>query len=292
MTVFSESLQKLRKAKSLTQIELAENLGVSPQAVSKWENGSYLDADFIPKVANFFEVTIDELYGRSKKKESIEEQIFGSMSFAPDNEESKIKEYFDKFLEYFWAALNGSYVTGQSYIERQVMDDMLYGSMLITSEGIVVQSNRKAYEFGMVMKKSEKGFGDMFSDKEKMAEVFKYLSDVDNLKILEYMFSLCEGEVLTSKVISLKLKIIQKKIEDFFDFFNILCNWTGAVKRMELVREDNTTEKGYSIELGNAAVLMMIFALTKMVINPTSSFMPLMKNFPPNKKMQLIEKEG
>lgn len=65
-TVFSAHLQKLRKEHNVTQETLAAHLGVSPQAVSKWENGSYPDGDLLPKIADFFGVSIDYLYGKGK----------------------------------------------------------------------------------------------------------------------------------------------------------------------------------------------------------------------------------
>lgn len=46
-TTFSAQLQKLRKEHGVTQDTLAAHLGVSPQAVSKWENGSYPDGDLL-----------------------------------------------------------------------------------------------------------------------------------------------------------------------------------------------------------------------------------------------------
>lgn len=46
-------------------------LGVSPQAVSRWEaNGCYPDMDLIPAIANYFNVSIDELFGYSREREA------------------------------------------------------------------------------------------------------------------------------------------------------------------------------------------------------------------------------
>ena len=52
----------LRKEKGLTQEELANHMGVSPQAVSKWENDQTCpDISALPKLARLFGVTVDEL---------------------------------------------------------------------------------------------------------------------------------------------------------------------------------------------------------------------------------------
>jgi len=53
---------ELRKAKGITQDQLAEHMGVSSQAVSKWENDlSCPDITLLPKLADYFGTTIDEL---------------------------------------------------------------------------------------------------------------------------------------------------------------------------------------------------------------------------------------
>lgn len=58
----NEKLQELRKQKELTQEELAEILFVSRTAISKWESGrGYPNIDSLKAIAEFFDVTIDEL---------------------------------------------------------------------------------------------------------------------------------------------------------------------------------------------------------------------------------------
>jgi len=58
------NIYELRKEKGLTQAQLAEKMGVTEQAVSKWENGGSIpDVSLFPVLANFFGVSIDRLYG-------------------------------------------------------------------------------------------------------------------------------------------------------------------------------------------------------------------------------------
>ena len=63
MTInLAEPLRRLRTARGVTQETLAEFLGVSSQAVSKWERGDGLpDIAMLPPLANYFDVTLDEL---------------------------------------------------------------------------------------------------------------------------------------------------------------------------------------------------------------------------------------
>lgn len=59
---FNEKLQELRKARGLTQEELAEALFVSRTAISKWESGrGYPSIDSLKAIAKFFGVSIDML---------------------------------------------------------------------------------------------------------------------------------------------------------------------------------------------------------------------------------------
>lgn len=73
-------IRQLRHRDGRTQEALAEALGVTSQAVSRWESGgSYPDMGLLPSIANYFNVTIDELFGynseRSKKVDMLVSRI-------------------------------------------------------------------------------------------------------------------------------------------------------------------------------------------------------------------------
>lgn len=60
-----KQIATMRKEKGIKQEELAKYVGVSTQAVSKWENGGVPDTELLPKIADFFSVSIDRLFGRN-----------------------------------------------------------------------------------------------------------------------------------------------------------------------------------------------------------------------------------
>lgn len=68
-------IAEMRKQKGYTQEEFSDMLGVSPQAVSKWENDlSCPDIMLIPQIATIFGITTDELLtGNAPEKEATEE---------------------------------------------------------------------------------------------------------------------------------------------------------------------------------------------------------------------------
>ena len=64
VNILSKRIFESRKALKLTQEELAKKLSITPQSVSRWENGqSRPDIDMLPRLAAFFGTTIDSLFG-------------------------------------------------------------------------------------------------------------------------------------------------------------------------------------------------------------------------------------
>ena len=66
-----QKIRELRHRDGRTQEALADAIGVTSQAVSRWEaNGGYPDMEMIPSIANYFGITIDELFGYHNDRES------------------------------------------------------------------------------------------------------------------------------------------------------------------------------------------------------------------------------
>lgn len=82
--IFGENIKILRKSKGYTQEDFAELVGVSFQAVSKWERGeSYPDITLLPAISKLFNISIDELLGN-----------------IDNYSESDIKHYLDMYDNY------------------------------------------------------------------------------------------------------------------------------------------------------------------------------------------------
>ena len=67
ITNVGNNIKRLRLEKHLTQNKLARKLGVSYQAVSKWENNICApDIALLPAIANLFDVSIDSLFSKAE----------------------------------------------------------------------------------------------------------------------------------------------------------------------------------------------------------------------------------
>lgn len=102
METIGKRIAELRKNNNLKQDELAEVLGVSPQAVSKWENDiSCPDIMLLPKLAKILGATVDELlsgkveaevsYVPEEERKDIKDMMFRIVMNSPDDGKVKLK---------------------------------------------------------------------------------------------------------------------------------------------------------------------------------------------------------
>lgn len=104
--IFGSNLKKLRQQKGLTQEQVATTLGVSYQAVSKWENGvANPDLTFILPLARLLEVSTDQLLGADcppdkERKEQMLCRIKSVSNWKPEGRAiclQAAKEFVDEF---------------------------------------------------------------------------------------------------------------------------------------------------------------------------------------------------
>jgi transcriptional regulator with XRE-family HTH domain len=99
-----ENIRKHRRDMGLSQEILAERLGVSFQAVSKWErNETYPDVTLLPAIANFFHISVDNLLGTDEIREAEEIKAIVAKCHEYDThyEGRKLIETIEEGLERF-----------------------------------------------------------------------------------------------------------------------------------------------------------------------------------------------
>ena len=94
----AEVILRERRKLKLTQEELANALMVSPQAVSNWERGGYPDITLLPRIANYFKITVDELIGNDEASRQADVEFFMSKfnHSLPAEQLVLAKEYYQK----------------------------------------------------------------------------------------------------------------------------------------------------------------------------------------------------
>ena len=127
-----ENIRKHRRDMNLTQEQFAEKIGVSFQAVSRWENGvTYPDMELLPAISKFFDISVDQLLGYSedqredKAKETVNELRAETRKEQPDKEKmiSLIRDIRNNYLDtnafyFFW------FVKLDTYCQPEILPEV------------------------------------------------------------------------------------------------------------------------------------------------------------------------
>lgn len=103
--MIAERIKQYRKERNMTQDALAQALSVSPQSVSKWECGDgYPDITLLPAIANYFEVTVDELIGNDEisAKEDVQKNYFNVVHQLSHDEQLELALKYHKKYPRNW----------------------------------------------------------------------------------------------------------------------------------------------------------------------------------------------
>lgn len=102
-TRMGKKIRALRKSRNLSQEVLAQYLGVSFQAVSKWENGTAMpDVALIPAIASFFDISTDELfdYNTLETERRVQQACWDIAEFRetePDRAERMLRDLLKQY---------------------------------------------------------------------------------------------------------------------------------------------------------------------------------------------------
>ena len=129
---FSENLKKIRKDHNLSQEQLADEIGVSRQAISKWESAvAYPEMDKILSLCDKFNLNIDDLLHKDIKELKGEEES-----------KKKVNKAIDDFLKFITDTIDlFSSMSFKSKIKCLMEQIIIISILLIISGGIFLTSN-------------------------------------------------------------------------------------------------------------------------------------------------------
>lgn len=256
-SIIGSQITKFRKAEGLTQEELGRAVGVSTQAVSRWENGGAPDVTLLPAIADRLGVAIDALFGREGGETvDIHSTIKKWVRTLPS------EQVFHQLDQLVWSAVSAipsDYVNAQMPFPESCYqvdlggkyNDVLNHSVFHMESGIYFGVGGKDFSFSTLCPRPEKGYDAYLPDKQAMRTFLALLAKPGCLEVLEYMLRkdnryysaelLAKGAGIDAETVS---ELLQKLTE------------TGLVMSMEVELMEGTTKVYQMVESNSGAFLI------------------------------------
>ncbi len=251
---FSKNLSKFRKSCGMTQGQLAGKLNVTPQAVSKWENGSLPDSELLPKISAILGVSIDVLFGvkQEQPQQDIEQLITQKIKQTP------LKDRADLIMKYLYSAMNAynEYtLSSAKYPENLELET--YAELKTDYESAIARLNDDMKYF-CFLKIPENGIDSYTEVSDIMVQVFQTLASSDAITIVHYLGSCYRNKMQSLEFISKQVNIPINRVEKIMDNLDRL----GIVWRVSAdIADTPTIIYGYS----NSTPLTCILVLAKTI---------------------------
>ena len=224
----SANIKRLRLEKSLTQEQLATKLGVSAQAVSKWETSeTYPDGALLVPLANELEVSLDELFGNDSVSMA---DISCKIVKLIHNTEAK--ERFNVARDIGWQIERGLFncrmEIDKKYDPNEIKNQR-NASYILDDNGFTIVSNGIEPFFSVFPQPAE-GYGHFLKDKEDLQKIFAALSHTDTMNALIYLYHKVENYVFESSVLAKDCNIPSNKIESVLaDLLLLKVMWRKSI---------------------------------------------------------------
>ena len=178
MEMLAKNIARLRRERGLTQETLAEELGVSSQTISKWENCTTCpDVALLPVIADAFGVTIDVLYGREAVQQSV-------------TPEQAIERVIECARETFVAACyeperDGRFEEQLTAYKRAMTLDERHRSVIENDRDVLYFREKLGV---LALRKPGEGWNTLFS-RDDVADLLVLMADADLRRALQMIIS-------------------------------------------------------------------------------------------------------
>lgn len=188
-----EQIAKFRKAAGLTQEELGRAVGVSTQAVSRWECGGAPDVSLLPAIADKLGVTIDALFGREGGiPEDAAEQLHRFVaSLAEGTQLDALCRLLYQSLQFIMPS--GLWHDPIAYPEQCFVEAAGELSMMRSGvkleEGLAFGVGSDAFSFMTIFPEPKEGWAAYFASNDDYRKMFSVLAKDNCLELLEMLYS-------------------------------------------------------------------------------------------------------
>lgn len=193
--ILSERIAELRKDRGLTQEQLGQLVGVSAQAVSKWEKGGAPDVELLPALADLLGVSIDSLFGRAGGEAADIHQTAARWLHALPKEQR-----FDQICRLCWTLeknlVDELTVPDIGYLDHAAMleDETQLAHRWAMSRvwldgGIMLGLHAEDLSFATVWPEPADGYDAHLASMDEYRRLFYALARPGCLEVLEYLYS-------------------------------------------------------------------------------------------------------
>lgn len=242
--ILSERIAALRKERGLTQEQLGKLVGVSYQAVGKWEKGGAPDIELLPVLSRQLGVTIDDLFGmEGGEQEDPADAVGRWLRGFPS------KERIDQFCRLVWSS-KAYFVPDEfgeinlprwGYLDScQIASgdgtNQLMLSQIAAEGGIFFNVHAEDLSFVTLWPRPKDGWAKWLAPKEEYRRLFGLLAKPGCLELTEYIYNRKIGW-FSSSVVTKHLQMERETVEDLLEALAEL----GLLSSMELELEDGET---------------------------------------------------
>ncbi len=201
----SENIKKFRIASGYTQEQLAEALGVSAQAVSKWETSdTYPDGSLLLPLAKQLDVSLDELFGNDEVSMSdISRRLIELIK------QTESSERFELLREICWQLERGMFNTCmpiETKYDPNELKELVENSYIFNDFGFTLISNGKE-PFFAVFPEPKEGFGNFLKNEEELLKIFSALSHQETMRAIKELYKKGGEYVFEASVLARKCDI-------------------------------------------------------------------------------------